>query len=95
MLSTTLQDVTFALRQFRRSPAFAATAVLTLALGIGATTAIFSLVDGHNCLQQDSHVHPQAPGADVLAIQLDAVNNGDPRHAEWLAGTGGSLPNAS
>src|SRR4249920_1984408 len=46
MLSTLLQDVTIALRYFRRSPGFAVTAVLTLALGIGATTAIFSLVDG-------------------------------------------------
>ena len=46
MLSTVLQDVTFAVRQFRRSPGFAVTAVLTLALGVGATTAIFSLVDG-------------------------------------------------
>ena len=46
MLSTVLQDVTFAVRQFRRSPGFAVTAVLTLALGVGATTAIFSLIDG-------------------------------------------------
>jgi putative ABC transport system permease protein len=46
MLSTLLQDVTFAARQFRRSPGFALTAILTLALGIGATTAIFSLFDG-------------------------------------------------
>jgi hypothetical protein len=40
------QDLTFAVRQFRRSPGFAATAVLTLALGIGATTAILSLIEG-------------------------------------------------
>ena len=46
MLPTVLQDLKFALRQFRRSPAFAITVVLTLALGIGATTAIFSMVDG-------------------------------------------------
>jgi putative ABC transport system permease protein len=46
MFSTVLQDLTFAVRQFRRSPGFTVTAVLTLALGIGATTAIFSLIDG-------------------------------------------------
>jgi len=40
-----LQDVTFALRLIRRSSGFAAAAVVTLALGIGATTAIFTLID--------------------------------------------------
>src|SRR3954466_15723489 len=39
-----LRDFSYAMRQFRLSPVFTATAVLTLALGIGGTTAIFTLI---------------------------------------------------
>jgi predicted permease len=39
-----VKDVQYALRQFRRNPGFAITAALTLSLGIGATTAIFTLI---------------------------------------------------
>src|SRR5690348_2773628 len=44
-MSAIIQDLKYGLRQLRRNPGYTAVAILTLALGIGANTAIFTLVD--------------------------------------------------
>lgn len=63
-MNTFTQDLRFALRQFRKSPGFVATGVVSLMLGIGATTAIFSvvygvLVDPYPYKDNDRMVHIQ------------------------------------
>jgi putative ABC transport system permease protein len=70
-MSTILSDLKLIFRRLLKSPGFTATAVLMLAFGIGATTAIFSIVDG-------VLLRPLPfPGADRLVTLGDQLNNTD------------------
>lgn len=66
-LETSLQDIRYGLRQLRRYSAFTAVAVVTLALGISATTAIFSVVNG---VLIDPLPYPHAQRLVALAEKL-------------------------
>jgi predicted permease len=66
-LAEWLQDIRFAVRHFKKAPAFTAIAVLTLALGIGANTAIFSVV--HHLLVSPL---PYPNGDRVVALKVFA-----------------------
>jgi putative ABC transport system permease protein len=79
ILDTLMQDVRYGLRQLRRSPGFTAVAVLTLALGIGANNAIFSLIDAVML-----RMLPVEKAEELMQVQF-----GDP---DW-GGEGGSFTN--
>lgn len=81
-----VNDLRFALRQLRRTPGFTALAVVTLAIGIGAATAVFSLVDTV-LLRPLPFVHPQR------LVDLDTLEKSGAGDGPATIPTGTSYPN--
>src|SRR6202789_2346455 len=72
-METLAQDIRYALRTLRKAPAFALVAVLTLALGIGASTAIFSVMD--NILMEP---FPYPDSQRFMAVQIHDTESVEP-----------------
>ena len=75
---TIMQDLRFALRQLRRNPGFAATAIVILVLGIGASVAIFGFVDSA-LIQPLPYQQPTR-----LAMLFESINLGPRFHLSYL-----------
>jgi predicted permease len=80
-MSSLLQDIRYALRQLRKSPGFTATVVLTLALGIGANAAIFTLFD-----QALLRMLPVRNPEELVRLEWTGAFNG------WMSAFGGDTP---
>jgi putative ABC transport system permease protein len=72
-MQTVPHDIRFALRTLKKSPGFAVVAVITLALGIGASTAIFSVID--NVLMQP---FPYRDPQRLMSVQIHDTERNEP-----------------
>ena len=92
IVETTIQDIRFGLRMLRKNPSFTAVAILTLALGIGANSAIFSVLDAV-MLQTLPVRDPQqllllnwtAKGWPAIVEDLEGSNRKDPKGGGWIS----------
>ena len=80
-MGTFAQNLKFSVRQLRRNPGFTATVIFTLALAIGANTAIFSIVNAL-LLKSLPYPQPERIGAVFMRVQGAAQNN----EHHWING---------
>jgi putative ABC transport system permease protein len=84
MMTGLIQDIRYALRALKRAPGFAAVSIVTLALGIGATTIVYSIVDG--ILLRPLPI----ADADRVMLARETIGDGEmslawPNYLDWKA----------
>ena len=75
MLGSIAQDIRYGIRQLKKSPGFTAVSVLSLALGIGANTAIFQLIDVIRLKMLPVHNPQELVSIDFEKTPLDPVGS--------------------